>query len=510
MQSAKKDDKLNFHANDASPATPGQLIDLDERRILKQGLKQRHIQMIAFAGTIGTGLFLSSGQVIASAGPAGAIMGYSIVGILVSGMLVSIAELSALVPLSGGIIRHAEYFVDPALSFAQGWNIAYAYFISIAGEIVAAAVLVGFWIKLNSAIWITIFGGLAVICNLSLVRIYGELELSFAVLKILLIIGLNLMALVLVCGGGPAGKVHGAQYWHNPGPFVQYLNIPGRLGQFLGVWSSFTPAVYSFASVENVTILAGETQNPRQNIPKAAKRILARVVIFYIITILMITFIVPSNDPDLLKSTGTAAQSPFVLSAQRAGIKILPSIINAVVLTSAWSSGNSILMGGSRVLFGLAQERHAPSMLKRVSRWGVPYVAVSIMSLSVCLGYLTSNSAATIVFTWLQDLIAAYNYVAWMVICVVYLRFYYAMQKQGITRDELPWKAPWSTQTFISSYLDIAILAALYFGYKFWRKSRIIPLDEVPLRYYIDQARQNQEPSLSRKGGWHRLNILWG
>lgn len=122
----------------------------------------------------------------------------------------------------------------------------------------------------------------------------------------------------------------------------------------------------------------------------------------------MITFLVPSNDPALLKSTGTAAQSPFVLAAQRASIRILPSIINAIVLTSAWSSGNSsmlglslamqiwltkwfhiVLMGGSRVLFGLSQEKHAPQILKRVSRWGVPYVAVGVMSLSVCLGYLT-------------------------------------------------------------------------------------------------------------------------
>lgn len=90
-----------------------------------------------------------------------------------------------------------------------------------------------------------------------------------------------MQALVLICGGGPTGEPYGAQFWRSPGPFVQYLGISGKLGQFLGVWSSFTPAVYSFASVENVTILAGETQSPRQNIPKAAKRILARVVLFY-------------------------------------------------------------------------------------------------------------------------------------------------------------------------------------------------------------------------------------
>ncbi|KAJ5207609.1 amino acid permease/ SLC12A domain-containing protein [Penicillium cf. viridicatum] len=455
METTMKEEKLRFpEPNQALPVMVGQLVDLDERRALKQGLKQRHIQMIALAGTIGTVGYANR----ASAGPAGAIMGYSIVGVLVSGMLISIAELSALVPLSGGIIRHAEYFVDPALSFAHGWNIVYAYFISIAGEIVAAAVLVEFWISLNSAIWITVFGGLAIICNLSLVRIYGELEFSFAILKIMLVIGLNVMALVLICGGGPTGEPYGAQFWRSPGPFVQYLGISGKLGQFLGVWSSFTPAVYSFASVENVTILAGETQRPRQNIPKAAKRILARVVLFYIITILMITFLIPSNDPDLLKTTGTAAQSPFVLAAKRAGIKVLPSIINAVVLTSAWSAGNSILMGGSRVLFGLAQERHAPAVFKRINGWGVPYASVVVMSLSVSLGYLTTSSGATVVFTWLQDMIAAYNFVAWIVICAVYLRFYYAMQRQGISRDELPWKAPFQPYAAWMSLICFIVL----------------------------------------------------
>lgn len=192
----------------------------------------------------------------------------------------------------------------------------------------------------------------------------------------------------------------------------------------------------------------------------------------------MITFLIPSNDPDLLKSTGTAAQSPFVLAAKRAGIKVLPSIINAVVLTSAWSSGNSskrcntfaifmkiglidfypVLMGGSRVLFGLSQEGHAPAVFKRVNNWGVPYVSVVVMSLSVCLGYLTSSSGATVVFTWLQDMIAAYNYVAWIVICAVYLRFYYAMQRQGISRDELPWKAPFQPYAAWASLICFVVL----------------------------------------------------
>lgn len=159
--------------------------------LLRRGLHQRHIQMIALAGAIGTGLFLGSGKAIARGGPLGALLGYLFTGMLVTAPVFSVAEMSALVPLSGGIIRHAEYFVDPALSFANGWNSVYSTMVSLPAEIVAAAVIVDFWTTINNGIWITVFGILLVLSNIILVRIYGELEFGFATLKIMLIIGLS-------------------------------------------------------------------------------------------------------------------------------------------------------------------------------------------------------------------------------------------------------------------------------------------------------------------------------
>lgn len=206
--------------------------------------------MIALAGTIGTGLFLGSGKAIVNGGPLGAFLGYLFVGILVTGPVFSIAEMSALVPLSGGIIRVAEYFFDPALGFANGWNSIYSSMMSLPAEITAAAVIVDFWTAdVNNGIWITVFGLLVFFANIFLVRVYGELEFCFAFLKILLIIGLNMMALVLVCGGGPSGVVYGFKYWHNPGPFVQYLGIKGSLGHFLGFWTTFSNAVYAYSGL---------------------------------------------------------------------------------------------------------------------------------------------------------------------------------------------------------------------------------------------------------------------
>ncbi|KAK5109350.1 hypothetical protein LTR62_007119 [Meristemomyces frigidus] len=515
-------------------------IEFEEKKELRRGLHQRHIQMIALAGTIGTGLFLGSGRAIVNGGPLGALLGYFLVGVLVVGPVISIAELSALVPLSGGIVRHAEVFFDPALSFANGWNNIYSYMVSLPAEITAAAVIVDFWAAyINNGIWITIFGLLLIASNVFLVRVYGELEFIFALLKIMLIVGLNLMSLIIVSGGGPDHHVYGAQYWRNPGPLVQYLGIAGNLGRFLGFWTTFNNAVYAYSGVETISLAAAETRSPRRNIPIAAKRIFWRVAIFYVMSIFFVGLLVPSNDDSLLHGKGVgAARSPFVIAATRAGIKIVPSIINAVVLTSAWSAGNSGLLNSSRTLYGLALEGRAPKIFKRVSRWGIPYVAVIFMSLFICLGFMSLSAGASTVFAWLQDLVSVAALVNWIVICGVYLRFYYAMKKQGISRERLPWKSPfqpywawvssisfiillltggyttfihghWDNETFVSSYINIPIIFILYFGYKFIKKTKIVPLAEAPIMHFIEIADANPEPPAPPKTGWRRLNILW-
>ncbi|KAI4722681.1 amino acid permease-like protein [Aureobasidium sp. EXF-10727] len=514
-------------------------LEFEEKKDLKRGLNQRTIQMIALAGTIGTGLFLSSGKAISRAGPLGAFLGYTFVGFLCSGVVMSISELSTLVPLSGGITRHAEYFVDPALSFANGWNQVYANLVSVPAELCAAAVLFEFWTtSVSNGVWIVVLGLCLVASNIAFVRVYGELEFAFATLKIMLIVGINIMALVITCGGGPDHTSIGFQYWRQPGPFVAYLGYPGSLGHFLGFWTTFSNAVYAYSGIQNISIAASETQNPRRNIPKAAKRIFVRVLLFYVLTIFMVGLVVPSNDPHLLKSTGTASQSPFVIAATRAGIKVVPSIINAVILTSAWSSGNASMLAGSRILYGMAREGRAPKIFTKTNRFGIPWVSVSLFSIFLCLAFLSLSSGANVAFTWLQDLVAVAAMVDWMVICLVYLRFYYSMRKQNISRSELPWAAPlqpylawtsliafgillltggyvsflhghWSTETFISSYFNIPLFLILYFGYKIVKKTKIVPLEALPIRHFIDIANANPEPPELPKVGWHKYNFLW-
>ncbi|KAE9387422.1 hypothetical protein BT96DRAFT_891127 [Gymnopus androsaceus JB14] len=511
----------------------------EEEKELVRGLQQRHIQMIALAGTIGTGLFLGSGKALAHAGPVGTLLGYLFTGVLVSGVVLSIAELAALVPLTGSYVRHAEVFFDPALSFAIGWNTVYSSCVSIPAEITAAAVLISFWTtSVSNGVWITIMGLLIVGTNMFFIRVYGELEFTFSILKIMLIVGLILMGLIIDLGGVPGQPRIGFQYWRNPGPFVQYLGIEGSLGRFLGFWTTFSNAAYAYSGIETIASAAAETKSPRRNIPKAAKRIFIRVLLFYVLSVLIVTMIVPSNSKLLITSTSTASESPFVIAANLAGIKVIPHIVNAVVLTSAWSSGNSSMLVSSRTLYGLAREGHAPKFFLRTNRYGIPWVCVAFVSVFITLGYMTLQASASTVFSWFQDLVAAAALVTWITICVIYLRFYYACKRQGIDRSELPWAAPfqpfaawmgllgfglifltggfavfihgeWDTEDFFSSYFNIPLFFLFYFGFKFIKKTKIVSLDEMPIRHYIEIANANPEPEEAPLKGWKKINILW-
>lgn len=257
-----------------------------------------------------------------------------------------------------------------------------------------------------------------------------------------------------------------------------------------------------------------------------------------VISIFMVGLVVPSNEPRLSASTGTASESPFVIAATLAGIKVVPSIINAVIITSAWSSGNSNMLGGTRVLVGLAMNGQAPKFFTRLNRFSVPWVAISLYGLFMCLGYMSLSATASTVFNWLQDLVSITTLTNWMSILVTYLRFYYGCKKQGISRKSLPWATPlqpyiswaslflltillitggystfikghWDNESFVSSYINIPLFLILYFGYKFIRKTKIVPLEDIPIQPFIDIANRNPEPEPKPKKGLHKLNILW-
>ena len=395
----------------------------------------------------------------------GTLLGYSLVGAVVCAVQFALGEVSALFPVTGSFVRHAELLVDPSLGVAVGWNVVYGAYLGVPSEISAALVLIQFWTDKYPALWITLFIILTFLVGIVSIGIYGEVEFVFAILKILLIIGIILMGLVINLGGVSGQERLGFRYWRDPGPLVQYLDIPGSLGRFLGFWAVMNNAVYSFSGIESLSVAAAETQNPRQNIPKACKRVFARVTIFYILAVIIVGILVPSNDEALNNYSGNASQSPFVLAATRAGISVVPSIINAVVLTSAWSAGNQSMLAGTRILFGMALKNQAPQVFLRTTKWGIPYVCVLLQTLMAALAYMSLSAGALNVFYWFLKLTSSAVLVSWGVICFNHIRLHQALKAQGISRHELPW-TNWWTRKF--SKLSIYSITNSILAYSSW------------------------------------------
>ena len=419
------------------------LVTSNETEDLRRGLSQRHVSMLAIAGAIGTGLFLSLGGAIQTGGPLGALLGYMFIGAIVCAVQFALGEVTALLPVTGSFVRHAEFLTDPALGFALGWNIIYGNWLSIPSEITAICVLFQFWTNLNSAVFIVIFIALTTAVGIAFIGVFGEIEFAFAMLKIFLVIGLIIFGLVVDLGGISGVDRIGFRYWKNPGPFVEYI-AEGTWGKFLGFWSVMINAVFSFAGVESIAMAAAETKNPRRAIPRACKRVFARVSIFYVLAVLIVGMLVASDDPRLGDESGTAAQSPFVIAASSAGISAIPSIVNAVVITSAFSSSNQALLAGTRVLYGLAIKRQAPRIFLRTNRWGVPYMCVLTYTASSFLAFMSFSENALTVFYWFLDLVGCGVLISWIAILSNHLRLVSAMRKQGVPRSSLPWSNGWT------------------------------------------------------------------
>ena len=488
-----------------------------EQAHLKQGLEQRHLSMIALAGSIGTGLFLSLGGAIQTGGPLGALLGYAVVGAIVCSVQFALGEVSALLPVTGSFVRHADFLIDPAWGFAVGWNLVYGNVLSIPSEISAICVLFQYWTDINSSLFIMIFILLTFVVGVAFVRFFGEVEFAFASLKLLTVVFLIIFGLVVNLGGIPGVDRIGFRYWDNPGPFVEYIGT-GAWGRFLGFWGVLTSAVFSFAGVESLAMAAAETRNPGRTIPRACKRVFFRIVLFYMLAVLVVGMLVPSDDPRLNDESGTAAQSPFVIAVSTAGYSAVGSVVNAIVITSAWSSSNQALLAGTRVLYGLALKRQAPRFFLRTTSWGIPIYCVLFFTAFMFLSFMTLSSGALTVFYWFLSLTSAGVLVSWSTLLFNHIRLKTALKRQGIPASELPWNngwtlyssyvslamclvilftggfatfttGRWNANSFVSSYVDIPLVIVFFLGWKWFKKTKWVRLDDLPLRDAIEQAK---------------------
>jgi amino acid transporter len=274
----------------------------------------------------------------------------------------------------------------------------------------------------------------------------------------------------------------------------------GSGGRFLAYWTAFIRAGFAFiTSPELIALSAGETIAPRRNIPKAAGRFVYRLAVFYGFGSFIIGVIVPSDDPRLLSGSSDASASPFVIGIQRAGIVGLNHVVNAAVLTSAWSAGNAFLFSGSRVLYGMALNGEAPKIFGKTSKKGVPYVAVLATWAIGLLAYLNVSNTGAQVFLWFSNISTISGFIAWIVVMFTYLRFRKAMIYNNML-ESLPYRTPfqpyltwfilgivslltltngfqvfvpahWSVSDFLAAYITIPIFLVLYAGHKIYSRT---------------------------------------
>ncbi|RPD63001.1 amino acid permease [Lentinus tigrinus ALCF2SS1-7] len=492
---------MDYDAESHSGAAP-------EHGKLQRHLKNRHVAMISIGGVIGTGLFLGTASSLVAGGPIGLLLGYFVVGTVCYSVMISLGEMVAYLPLPGGHIKLAERFVDPAFSFTMGWNYWYNWTIILPAELSAAAVLINFWnTSVNNAVWITMCLVVVVTINLFGAGVYGECEFIFASIKVITITGLIILGIVLDLGGGPNHDRLGFRYWKNPGPFVDYAGITGSKGHFLGWFAVLTQSAFSFIGTEIVAIAAGEAKNPRRNLPKAIKRVYIRILLFYIGGVIIIGLLVPSNHPDLNLTTSNAAKSPFVIAIKTAGIKGLPSVINAALLTSAWSAASSDLYTSSRALYGLSLAGNAPKIFTKVNKNGLPWVSLIFCALFSTLAYMGVSSGSGKVFNWFVNMTSIAGLMTWFGITVTYVRFYKGFKVQGFDRKTLPYahflqpyaawyamfwcilicffsgwavflKGHWATDTFVTNYIPFILFPILYVGARiYFRQPMVKPED---------------------------------
>ena len=483
----------------SSPAEPG----------LRRSLKARHLSMIAIGGSIGTGLFVASGATISQAGPGGALLAYMVVGLMVYFLMTSLGEMAAHLPVSGSFATYGARYVDPGFGFALGWNYWYNWAVTIAVDLVAAQLVMAYWIPdVNGMVWSALFLGLMFALNAISVKGFGEAEYWFAAIKVVTVIvfiGLGLaMVLGIMQGGSPEGLWGNLANWTvGDAPFA------GGFATLIGVAMIVG---FSFQGTELIGIAAGESEDPARNVPRAVRKVFWRILLFYVFAILIISLLLPYNDPQLLRNdVSDISVSPFTLVFERAGLLSAAAVMNAVVLTSVLSAGNSGMYASTRMLYTLACQNMAPRIFSRLNRNGVPLMALLATTAVAALCFLTNIFSPQAVYIWLLNLSGMTGFIAWLGIAISHYRFRKGYLAQGLDLAALPYRAagfPFGPifafvlclvitlgqnyQAFtqdridwsgvVATYIGLPLFLLIWLGYRLVKGSRIVDYKDMQVQ----------------------------
>ncbi|KAK4057913.1 Amino acid permease [Microbotryomycetes sp. JL221] len=432
---------LNYESFKRAPGSTAGIITHGSAHVVDphaEGSNPMLQQQMKTRGSIGTGLFIGTGQALKNGGPAAILIAWIIIGVMLINVTQALGEMCILYPVSGGFYTLAIRFLDPGFGLAMGYNYLLQWVATLPLEITAAGIVVQYWTDaVPLAAWITIFWFLIIAVNVFGALGFAEGEFWASCLKLLVVIIFLFIGIVMNCGGGPSSGLYneyiGGQFWRDPGAFSN---------GFKGLCSVFVTAAFSFAGTELVGLAATETPNPRVTLPKAVKGTFWRITVIFISSILILGLNVPWNTPQLADGDdGTARTSPFVIMLELANIDGLDHLMNATICVSVISIGLASVYAGSRVLMALAEVGHAPRFFSYVDKSGRPLWSVLFNLAWGAIAYVSVSASGGAVFDWLLALSGLSTLFTWGSICMSHIRFRKAWVYQGHSVEELPYRA---------------------------------------------------------------------
>ncbi|WLI12269.1 MULTISPECIES: amino acid permease [Pseudomonas] len=393
---------------------------------LKRGLSARHIRFMALGSAIGTGLFYGSASAIQMAGPA-VLLAYLIGGAAVFMVMRALGEMAVHNPVAGSFGQYASTYLGPMAGFILGWTYAFEMVIVGMADVTAFGIYMGFWFPEVSR-WIWVLGIVSVVGGLNLcnVKVFGEMEFWLSLLKVAAIVAMILGGFGIMLFG--ISSAPGAQATDISNLWSHGGFMPNGVG---GLIASFAVVMFAFGGIEIIGVTAGEAKDPQRVLPRAINAVPLRILLFYVLTMLVLMSIFPWQQ---IGSQG----SPFVQIFDNLGISSAATILNIVVISAAVSAINSDIFGAGRMMYGLAQQGHAPKGFARLSRNGVPWLTVVVMSCALLLGVLLNYLIPENVFLLIASVATFATVWVWLMILFTQVAMRRSMSAEQVAQLKFP------------------------------------------------------------------------
>ena len=393
---------------------------------LKRGLSARHIRFMALGSAIGTGLFYGSASAIQMAGPA-VLLAYLIGGAAVFMVMRALGEMAVHNPVAGSFGHYASTYLGPMAGFILGWTYAFEMVIVGMADVTAFGIYMGFWFP-EVARWIWVLGIVSVVGGLNLcnVKVFGEMEFWLSLLKVAAIVAMILGGFGIMLFGistAPGAQATDISNLWSHGGFM-----PNGVG---GLIASFAVVMFAFGGIEIIGVTAGEAKDPQRVLPRAINAVPLRILLFYVLTMFVLMSIFPWQQ---IGSQG----SPFVQIFDNLGISSAATILNIVVISAAVSAINSDIFGAGRMMYGLAQQGHAPKGFARLSRNGVPWMTVVVMSVALLLGVLLNYLIPENVFLLIASIATFATVWVWLMILFTQVAMRRSMSAEQVAQLKFP------------------------------------------------------------------------